>query len=97
MKEGVSVPRTRLSTPLHTKSEGRRLAGEPSKLQGWPAHQDTILVPSRTTAQGSKSCLTTHSRANLALTLTKLMLRTKDLISILLDGLEVFLDVYVMS
>ena len=39
----------------------------------------------------------THSRANLALTLTRLVLRTKDLISMLLDGLEVFLDVYEMS
>ena len=32
----------------------------------------------------------THSRANLALTLTKLVLRTKDLIFMLLDGLEMF-------
>ena len=39
----------------------------------------------------------THSRANLALTLTKLVLRTKDLIFMLLDGLEVFLDMYEMS
>ena len=39
----------------------------------------------------------THSRANLVLTLTKLVLRTKDLIFMLLDGLEVFLDVYEMS
>ena len=31
------------------------------------------------------------------LTLTKLVLRTKDLIFMLLDGLEVFLDVYEMS
>ena len=38
-----------------------------------------------------------HSRANLALTLTKLVLRTKDLISMLFDGLEVFLDMCVMS
>ena len=37
-----------------------------------------------------------HSlRVNLALTLTKLVLRTKDLILMLLDGLEVFLDVCV--
>ena len=35
----------------------------------------------------------THSRANLALTLTKLVLRTKDLIFMLLDGLEMFLGV----
>ena len=39
----------------------------------------------------------THSRANLALTLTKLVLRTKDLIFMLLDGLVVFLDMYEMS
>ena len=39
----------------------------------------------------------THSRANLALTFTKLVLRTKDLIFMLLDGLEVFLGVNGMS
>ena len=39
----------------------------------------------------------THSRANLALLLTKLVLRTKDLIFMLLDDLDVFLDVCVMS
>ena len=39
----------------------------------------------------------THLGAKLALTLTKLVLRNKDLISMLLDGLEVFLDVCVMS
>ena len=39
----------------------------------------------------------THSRANFALTLTKLVLRTKNLIFMLLDGLEVFLDMYEMS
>ena len=62
-----------------------------------PAHRDTSLVHSRTIAQGFKPCLITHSRANLALTLIKLVLRTKDLISMLLDGLKVFLDVCVMS
>ena len=39
----------------------------------------------------------THSRANLALTLTKLVLRTKNLIFMLLDGLEMFLYVCEMS
>ena len=39
----------------------------------------------------------THSRANLALTLTKLVLKTKDLIFMLLDGLEVFLGVGMTS
>ena len=55
-------------------------------------HQDTRKVHSRTTAQGSKPDLITHSRANVALTLTKLVLRTKDLI-LLLDGLEMLLGV----
>ena len=39
----------------------------------------------------------TTSKANLALTLTKIVLRTKDLIFMLLDGLEVFLGVSGMS
>ena len=60
-------------------------------------HQDTRIVHSRTTAQESKLYLITHSRANLELTLTKLVLRTKDLIFILLDGLEMFLGVCGMS
>jgi len=54
-----------------------------------------MLVHSRTTAQESKPYLITHSRANLTLILTKLVLRTKDLISMLLDVLEVLLDVCV--
>ena len=39
----------------------------------------------------------THSRANLALTLYKLVLKPKDMINELLYGLEVFLGVYEMS
>src|SRR5688572_20835490 len=31
---GLHVPRTQSSTPLHTKPEGRRLAGELLRLQG---------------------------------------------------------------
>ena len=41
--------------------------------------------------------LGTHSRAKLPLTLTKLVLRTKNLIFMLLDDLEVLLDVCMMS
>ena len=37
----------------------------------------------------------THSRANLEITLIKLVLRTKNLIFMLLDGLEMFLGVCV--
>ena len=39
----------------------------------------------------------TQSKANLALTLTKLVLKPKDMISMLLDGLEVFFNVYGVS
>ena len=60
-------------------------------------HQDIMLVHSRITAQESKPYLITYSRANLALILTKFVLRTKNLIFMLLDGLEVFLDVCGMS
>ena len=59
-KGGVSVPRTKMSMPLHTKPEGRWLAGEPPKLQGgrrtviqlWftlePQHKDLNLTWSLT-------------------------------------------------
>ena len=60
-------------------------------------HQDTRMVHSRTTAHRSKPCLITHFRANLVLTLTKLVLRTNDLNYMLMDGLEVFLGVCVIS
>ena len=69
---GVSVPRTKLSTPLHTKPEGRRLAGEPPRLQERPAHRDTIVVHSRTSTQGTTPCSLTQLRANLALKHSKM-------------------------
>ena len=37
MKEGSPHPRTKLSLPLHTKLEGRRLDNEPRILQGTSA------------------------------------------------------------
>ena len=67
-----------------SSKDGRR-----TKIHFWftlePQHKDLNLA------------WITHSRANLVLTFTKLVLRTKDLIFMLLDGLEVFLDVYEMS
>ena len=47
--------------------------------------------------KASTPCSLTHLGANLALTLTKLVLRTKNLIFMLLDGLEVFLGVGMTS
>jgi hypothetical protein len=95
-RRGLRPPHNVVDTAPHQAGRSlmcRRATNAPRRL----AHQDIRLVHSRTTAQGSKPCLITHLRANLALTLTKLVLRTKDLISMLLDGLEVFLNVCVMS
>ena len=60
-----------------------------------PAHQNLLLVHSRTTAQSLKTLQSHSLRANLALTLS--MLRAKDMITKLLDGLEMFLGVFVTS
>ena len=97
-----ACPRRRSLCPSHNvidaaphQAGGSLTCRRATKAPRRPAHRDTTLVHSRTTAQGSKPCLITHSRANLALTLTKLVLRTKDLNSMLLDGLEVFLGVCV--
>ena len=65
-----------------------------SKEAGTPKYKFGSL---HNQSQESQPCLFTLSRANLALTLTKLVLRTKDLIFMLLDGLEVFLGVSGMS
>ena len=62
-----------------------------------PAQRNTRVVHSRANAQGCNTLLSHHLGVNLALTLTKLVLRTKNLISMLLDGWELFLDVCVMS
>ena len=97
-------PRRRGLRPLHNVVDaaphqvgGSLTCRRATKAPRSSAHQDTRMVHSRTTAQGSKSCLITHSRANIALTVIKLVLRTKDLIFMLLDGLEVFLGVSWMS
>ena len=63
--------------------------GRRTKIQVW-----FTLEPKH---KAATPCSLTHLGANLVLTLTKRVLRTKDLISMLLDGLEVFLDVCVMS
>ena len=46
-----------------------------------PAHRVQVLVHSRTIAQGTTPCSLTHSRANLALTLTKACAKPKNLIT----------------
>ena len=72
-KELLHVPCTKPSTPLHTKLEGRRLAGEPPKLQeaGTPRYKFEQLSSS---TQGTTLCSHTQTWASLALSLTKLVL-----------------------
>src|SRR6185503_5724521 len=97
-------PRRRGLRPLHNvvdaaphQTGGSLTYRRATKTPRRPAHRDTTLVHSRTTTQGSKPYLITHLRANFVLTLTKLVLRTKDFIFMLLDGLEMFLGVCGMS
>src|SRR6185312_16245602 len=86
-RRGLRPPHTVVDAAPH-QAGGSLTCRRATKAPRRPEHRDTTLVHSRTTAQGSKPCLITHSRAHLALTLTKLVLRTKDLIFMLLDGLD---------
>ena len=89
---GPHVPRTKLLLSVHTKSEGRWRAGEPSKLQG--AGSFGSLKNHSTKAQGLAISLTKeltytqHSQS---------VLRAKDMNTKLLGGLEMFLGVFVTS
>ena len=63
---GLHVPRTNMSMSLYTKPEGRRRAGKPPRLQGWPAHRVQVMVHSKTTAQGTTTLLTHSLRSYLS-------------------------------
>ena len=60
-------------------------------------HQDIIWFTLEPVHKAATPCSLTHLRANLALTLSNVVLRTEDLITKLLDGLEVFLGVGMTS
>ena len=77
-RRGLCPPHNVVDAAPH-QAGGSLTCQRATKAPRKPAHRDTRIVHSKTTAQGSKPCLITHSRANLALTLTKLVLRTKDL------------------
>ena len=62
-----------------------------------PAHQDILLVQQRTTEQRLKALLSHSLKSSPSTNTLKYVLRTKDMITKLLDGLEVFLNVGVMS
>ena len=70
------------------------VVGEPQSSKG-PALQDILLVQQGTTAQGHKALLS-HSLKELTFTQhSQSVLRTKDMNTKLLDGLEMFLGVCV--
>jgi hypothetical protein len=98
MKDGdLHVLCTKISTPLHTMPEGRRRAGEPPRLQECRCTkvQDWFTLEPQHKATSPCSC--TLSRAKPSTYTHKDVLRTKDLITKHLDGLEKFLGVGVTS
>ena len=77
----------------------RRVDDVPASLQSSkvPAHRNLLLVHSRTTAQRHKA-LQSHSLKSYPLHDTlQSVLRSKDMNTKLLDGLEMFLGVFVTS
>jgi len=94
---GLHVPRTKMSSLLHTKPEGRWWCRQATKTQrGRHTKYKRCLSP-RTKAQGTQPYSLTHSRANLALTLTKHVLNLRMWSICSLDGLELFFNVYEVS
>ena len=93
MKDGVSM--SLAQSHLHRSTPSRRVDDLSANHQSSKGreHQGTRLVHTRTKAQGSN----THLRTNLVLTLSKGVLRTKDMITKHLDGLETLLDMGVTS
>ena len=69
-RRGLNPPHNVVDAAPH-QAGGSLTCRRATKTPRRPAHRDTLLVHSRTTAQGSKPYLITHSRDNLALTLTK--------------------------
>ena len=70
-KGGVFAPRTILSTPLHTKPEGRWRASEPPMLQGDRRTEIQVWFTLESKHKAATPFSLTHLGANLALTLSK--------------------------
>ena len=66
-------------------------------LQGGRRTEIQVWFTLEPNHKAATPCSLTHLGANLALTLSKFVLRTKNLITKLLDGLEVFLGVGMTS
>ena len=93
---GLHVFHTKLPSPLRIKLEGRRHAGKPLKLRGAGTLRYKLEFRSSTAHKAAILCSVTLSRAKLALTLIKLVLKPIDVITKLKSGLEMFYGVYVV-
>ena len=89
MGGGLHVPRTKMSSSLHTKPEGRWRCRRATKTPSGQHTEYKMWLSPRTKAQGTQPCSLTHSRANLTLTLTKHVLNLKIWSINTLVGLEV--------
>ena len=95
-RRGLRPPHNVIDAAPHQAGGSSTCRQASNAPRGW--HTEIhLLVHPRTMHKATTPCSLTHLGANLALTLTKLVLRTKDLIFMLLDGLEVFLGVCMTS
>jgi hypothetical protein len=96
-EEDLHVPRTKSSSPLHTKPEGRWLAGKPPRLQGAGTPRYNLWFTQEPAHKVATSYSLTHSRANPSTNTLEACAKPKDVINELLGGLENFFKVWVAS
>jgi hypothetical protein len=98
MKEGdLHVLRTKPSSSLHIKPEGRWLAGEPPKLQKAGTPRYNFWFTQELAYKAATTCSLALSRANPSTNTLKACAKSKDVINELLDGLENFFRAWVAS
>jgi hypothetical protein len=91
---GLHVPRIKLSSPLHTKPEGRWLADEPPELQGAGTPRYNFWFTQEPAHKASTPC---SLKANPNTNTLKACANPKNMINKFLGGLENFFRVYVAS
>jgi hypothetical protein len=98
MKEGgLHIPRIKPSSPLHSKLEGRRFAGEPPRLQRAGTPRYNLWFTQEIAHKAVTPCSLTLSRANSSTNILKACAKPKNVINELLGGLENFFRVWVDS
>jgi hypothetical protein len=90
MEDGGLHVHTRSSTPLHTKPEGRRLAGEQPRLQGVGTPRYNLWFTQEPAYKAGTPCSLTLSRSNRSTNTFKACVKPKDMINMLFNGLKNF-------